>query len=187
LVGFAKRCEILSDLWANYRDDDDFADFVDYHLLGLALAHACAQGIATLAADGEAHVNDAFDRLLQALGRDAKQEWPSLDAILEGAQESTVVSQVKEWETVFRPIPVEQGFVERGDGYVYEVNPTNVLKAAATDPRHVWSLLWLEDTFLATGYVDPSERRRAMVVGYVFTEVPWDDDSQGMTVVTEKG
>ena len=36
---FSKRCEILSDLWMNYRTDEQLTDFIEYNDMGLPLAY----------------------------------------------------------------------------------------------------------------------------------------------------
>lgn len=36
---FSSKVQILADLWMNYRDDEDFTDFVDYNDIGLPLAY----------------------------------------------------------------------------------------------------------------------------------------------------
>ncbi len=42
---FENKALILADLWMNFRNDEEFQDFVDYNDLGLPLAYALANGV----------------------------------------------------------------------------------------------------------------------------------------------
>lgn len=59
---------ILSELWMNYRDDVEFADFIDYNDLGLPLAYAIANGIVELSPKANDFIQETFDLLLASLG-----------------------------------------------------------------------------------------------------------------------
>jgi hypothetical protein len=59
---------ILSELWMNYRDDVEFADFIDYNDLGLPLAYAIANGIVELTPKANDFIAETFDLLLASLG-----------------------------------------------------------------------------------------------------------------------
>jgi hypothetical protein len=70
---FSKQCEILADLWLNYREDEKFSDFIEYNDLGLPLAYAVhndlieePQGIA------RGFIEEAFLLLLEGLGIEDK-------------------------------------------------------------------------------------------------------------------
>ncbi len=65
---FIIRAEILSDLWMNYRDDEEFLDFVEYNDLGLPLAYAVTTAMVKPNATAEAMINETFDLLLGSLG-----------------------------------------------------------------------------------------------------------------------
>jgi len=45
MVEFADKCGILGELWINYKDDNEFGDFVSYNDLGLPLAYMVAEGL----------------------------------------------------------------------------------------------------------------------------------------------
>ena len=55
---------ILSDLWMNFRDDEQFEDFVEYNDLGLPLAYAVANGIVPMTDKAKSFIDEAFDLLL---------------------------------------------------------------------------------------------------------------------------
>ena len=78
---FTNRCEILSDLWLNYRDDVEFEDFIAYCDLALPLAYAINNGIITTTDKAETFINEAWALLLNGLGiEDA--EFTTLDDVL---------------------------------------------------------------------------------------------------------
>ena len=62
------KAEILADLWMDYRDDKEFASFVEYNDLGLPLAYAVANGIIELTDSVERFTDEAFTILLSSLG-----------------------------------------------------------------------------------------------------------------------
>lgn len=65
---FANKVNILADLWLNYRDDEQFSDFIDYNDLGLPLAYAYANGILTqIEGQAEVFIDEAFGLLLAGL------------------------------------------------------------------------------------------------------------------------
>lgn len=65
---FSNRCEILGDLWIDYKGDPEFADFIQYNDLGLPLAYAISGGIVESTPIAEGFVNETFNLLLEALG-----------------------------------------------------------------------------------------------------------------------
>ena len=64
---FGKRCEILGELWLNYKGDEELADFIEYNDLGLPLAFAAAENIIEPNEIVENYVNETWGILLAAL------------------------------------------------------------------------------------------------------------------------
>lgn len=64
----ANKCSILADLWLNYRDDEEFSDYMTYTDLGLPLAYAVSMNIIQPNDNVEKFVNEAFDLFLNILG-----------------------------------------------------------------------------------------------------------------------
>ena len=64
---FSSQCAILGELWLNYRDDEEFKDFVDYNDLGLPLAYAIDAKIVDPTPIAEKFVEESFNLLLAAL------------------------------------------------------------------------------------------------------------------------
>ena len=78
---FESRCQILCDLWLNYKKDEEFADFIAYNDLGLPLAYAITEGIVEKTELAENFINETFDLLLAGL--DIEDEgFEDLDEIL---------------------------------------------------------------------------------------------------------
>ena len=72
---------ILADLWLNYRDDEEFIDFVEYNDLGLPLAYAVANRIVEATQISDRFIEETFDLLLQGLGIE-DEDFQSLDDVL---------------------------------------------------------------------------------------------------------
>ena len=68
MTDFSNKCEILAELWMDYRDDEEFQDFIEYNDLGLPLAYAF-QGslIKNLNPSGEALIDETWTLFLAGL------------------------------------------------------------------------------------------------------------------------
>ena len=80
---FEVRCNILSELWIEYRDQEDFKDFIDYNDLGLPLAFLLDEGIVKNTDKSMLMVNETFNLFLATLGQE-DQGFDSLDDLLVG-------------------------------------------------------------------------------------------------------
>jgi len=82
---FDKRCEILADLWMNYRDDENFKEFIEYCDLALPLAYAIHGEIITVEV-GNTQPNDFIEEAWNILVAGFRKEdtgFNSLDEIME--------------------------------------------------------------------------------------------------------
>lgn len=61
------KASILSELWMNYRDDENFEDFVNYNDLGLPLAYAISAGIVKPTEMSDKFIDETFTLLLASL------------------------------------------------------------------------------------------------------------------------
>lgn len=88
-ISYSKRCFILSDFWLNYKDEEDFEDFVAYNDIGLPLAFMITEDIVKSTTVAEVYVNEAWELLCAALKVDSKQDYDSLEDMFmdAGAQE----------------------------------------------------------------------------------------------------
>lgn len=84
---FSSKCDILGELWIDYRLDTDFTDFIEYNDLGLPLAYMVSTGLAKIEPQGELYVNETWDLFVESLGIDSETEWESLDHMLDAAVE----------------------------------------------------------------------------------------------------
>ena len=64
---YSTKVEILADLWMNYRNDEEFVDFVEYNDLGLPLSYAINAGIVDSSDTAQKFVEETFDLLLAGL------------------------------------------------------------------------------------------------------------------------
>lgn len=80
---FSNKAIILADLWLNYRDDENFKDFVEYNDLGLPLSYLLANGVVESNPLADKFVDETFDLLLSGLGVD-DTGFESLDELLDG-------------------------------------------------------------------------------------------------------
>jgi hypothetical protein len=78
---FSDKCQILAELWLNYRNEPEFEDFLEYNDLGLPIAYALANSIVKSTEMAERFVEETFDLLLASLGVE-DDGWDSLDEML---------------------------------------------------------------------------------------------------------
>ncbi len=81
-TNFTDRCAILADLWLNYREDEEFVDFIEYNDLGLPLAYAISEGVVEATDRAKAFINETFDLLLAGLDIDEDTGFEDLDEVL---------------------------------------------------------------------------------------------------------
>ena len=65
---FSAKTNILADLWMDYRDDENFKQFIEYNDLGLPIAYAIDNGIVDVSPMAEQFINESYRLLLAALG-----------------------------------------------------------------------------------------------------------------------
>jgi hypothetical protein len=80
---FENKISILSDLWLNYRDDEEFKDFIEYNDIGLPIAFALSEDIVKGTEVSDKFVNETFDLLLAGLDmEDTEEGYETLDDVL---------------------------------------------------------------------------------------------------------
>jgi hypothetical protein len=85
---FTKKCEILSDIWFGYRDEQEFQDFIEYNDLGLPLAYAIHGEIVQATELAKQYIQETFDLLSEALGVNPDEDWQSLDEMLDSSKDT---------------------------------------------------------------------------------------------------
>ena len=81
---FETRCDILADLWMNYRKDDEFQDFAEYNDVGLPAAWMIAEELCTPNDRLKGMIDETFRLLLAALEIQEDTGFDSLDDLLVG-------------------------------------------------------------------------------------------------------
>lgn len=78
---YTNKCDILGELWLSYKQNEDFEDFFEYNDLGLPLAYAISAGIVKATPEAEIFVNETFDLLLGAVGRESDEGFESIEDV----------------------------------------------------------------------------------------------------------
>ena len=84
-TSFENKCAILSQLWLNYRDEEQFTEFFEYNDLGLPLAYILDNKIADLNDTSQKFIDETFELLLELLELQ-DQGFESLDEMLKAAE-----------------------------------------------------------------------------------------------------
>jgi hypothetical protein len=76
------KAHILADLWMNFRDDEQFSDFIEYNDLGLPLAYATSSKIIKPSERSDGFIAETFNLLLASMGVE-DTGFETLDEILD--------------------------------------------------------------------------------------------------------
>jgi hypothetical protein len=82
---FENKCAVLSELWLNNRDDEQFEDFIAYNDIGLPLAYILDNDIAEVNETSENFINETFDLLLVLLEIE-DQGFEDFDEVMSAAE-----------------------------------------------------------------------------------------------------
>lgn len=87
MTQFADKCGILGQLWQDYRDDEDFKEFIEYNDLGLPLAFFIAEGMVHETPLAEQYVDETFDLFITAIDLTEEEigELDNLNDVLDAA------------------------------------------------------------------------------------------------------
>jgi len=81
VVELSDKAGVLAELWINYRDDEDFTDFIEYNDIGLPLAYYVAEGLVKETSPlGDQYIIETFDMFANALNV-TEEEIEGLDDI----------------------------------------------------------------------------------------------------------
>ena len=81
------KAAILADLWLNYRDDENFSDFIEYNDIGLPLAYVIANDIVKMSDLAESFITETYNLLLAALEiEDDPEGFETLDDLFSVAE-----------------------------------------------------------------------------------------------------
>lgn len=76
---FSKKCEILAELWMNFRDESEMEDFITYNDLGLPLAYFCHAQLVKPSDQAKTFIEETYSLLCAALSVDDQQDYDSLN------------------------------------------------------------------------------------------------------------
>lgn len=74
---FENKCSILGDLYISYKDEEDFAEFIEYNDLGLPFAHGYSLDLIELTDTAKSMIEETFLSLMELLGLE-DEGWESL-------------------------------------------------------------------------------------------------------------
>jgi len=86
MTDFSNICDILGELFANYKDDKEFSDFIEFNDLGLPLAYMVRENLAVPSDDGARYVVETWDLFLKSLNVE-DSGFTDLDSVLESVEE----------------------------------------------------------------------------------------------------
>lgn len=89
MINYQTKCNILADLWQNYRDEKTFKEFIQYNDLGLPLAFLLREGLVEEVTEtGQLYVNETFNLFITALEVDESEIFDNmtLDELLDFAE-----------------------------------------------------------------------------------------------------
>lgn len=85
-TSFDAQVKIIAELWVNYRDEEDFADFIEYNDLGLPMAYLVSEGLVAIQEKGKMFIEETFDLFIKSLGIN-DEGFEDLNQVLAWAQE----------------------------------------------------------------------------------------------------
>lgn len=87
------KASILSELWLNYKSDEEFTEFIAYNDIGLPLAYVIDNDIVQTSDLAESFISETFELLLAGLEiEDSEEGYESLEEVF-GMQESVEVQE----------------------------------------------------------------------------------------------
>ena len=88
MTDFSNICDILGDLYSNYKEDKNFRDFIEFNDLGLPLAYLTSENLCEPSDDGIRYVTETWDLFLAGL-KVKDEGFEDLDQLLGFAEEKS--------------------------------------------------------------------------------------------------
>jgi hypothetical protein len=85
MTDFSNVCDILGELFANYKEDKDFKDFIEFNDLGLPIAYLTKENLVVPSDDGARYIMETWEIFLTGLGLD-DTGFTNLDSVLDSAE-----------------------------------------------------------------------------------------------------
>ena len=86
-MDFRAKCEILSEIWEDYSEEENLKDFIEYNDVGLPLAYFIHTGMVEPLAEAFEHVEETYKMLVEGLGLSLKENFSTLDEMLDKYEE----------------------------------------------------------------------------------------------------
>ena len=86
MTDFTNICEILGSLYANYKEDEDLKDFIDFNDLGLPLAYFVSEDLCQVSDDGARYITETWQLFLASMDLQ-DTGWDNLDQMFEAKVE----------------------------------------------------------------------------------------------------
>ena len=67
MTDFSNICDILGELYSQYREDDEFKDFITFNDLGIPIAYMIRESLVTPSKDGSRYIMQTWDLFLKGL------------------------------------------------------------------------------------------------------------------------
>jgi hypothetical protein len=67
MTNFTNKCEILGQFYSQYRDESNFADFMEFNDLGLPLAYFVSEELVEVSDDGARYINETWELFIASL------------------------------------------------------------------------------------------------------------------------
>lgn len=80
---FTNQVGILSDLWINFRQEEEFEDFIEYNDIGLPLAYFIHTELVNPSDQAKVFVEETFNLLCAALGLDLEEDYETLNEMFD--------------------------------------------------------------------------------------------------------
>ena len=84
MTSFNNIVDILGYLYSNYKEDENFKDFVEYNDMGLPLAYLASQGLCDVTPDGGRYITETWSLFIDMLGVE-DTGFENLDDLFEAA------------------------------------------------------------------------------------------------------
>jgi hypothetical protein len=65
---FENQAKILGNLYMNYKEEEEFEDFIEYNDVGLPLAYLMSEGLSIPTDDGVRYIQETWELFLGGLG-----------------------------------------------------------------------------------------------------------------------
>ena len=82
MTDFSNVCDILGELYANYKEAKEFEDFIDFNDLGLPLAYLTKENLAVPSDDGARYIMETWEIFLKGLNLE-DTGFTDLDSVLD--------------------------------------------------------------------------------------------------------